>query len=166
MSVSYKDCPQDIKDAAAGIVSSFGSDAALLEGAIAAAILAATWAERKQCAIEAQIYALREFGSARHSQNIGNAIRNQWEAPMAKPTGPQLSALKWLINRNGDGLFEKNNSVLVAGGERAPIMRGTWNALAKLGLVEFYLHNKRCRVTDAGRAVKLGMVRESEGEEA
>lgn len=81
-------------------------------------------------------------------------------------TAAQLSALKWLINRNGDGLFEKNRQVLVAAGERAPIMRLSWNALSKLGLVEFYADNKRVRVTDAGRAVKLGMVEESRGEDA
>lgn len=81
------------------------------------------------------------------------------------PTNSQLSALKWLINRNGDGVFEKNNSVLLAGGERAPVMRGSWNALAAAGLVEFY-GTRRCRVTDAGKAIKLGMVQESRGEDA
>lgn len=85
---------------------------------------------------------------------------------MSKPTDAQLSALKWFINRNGDGLFEKNRQVLVAAGERAPIMRSTWNALAALGLVEFYMDSKRLKVTPAGRDVKLGMVRESEGEAA
>jgi hypothetical protein len=84
----------------------------------------------------------------------------------SKPTNSQLSALKWLINRNGDGMFERNNSVLLASGERAPVMRGTWNALVKLGLAELYLNGKRLRVTEAGRAVKLGMVDESRGEDA
>lgn len=84
---------------------------------------------------------------------------------VSKPTDAQLAALKWLLNRNGDGVFERNNSVLLAAGERAPVMRGTWNALAKVGLVEFYA-NRRCRATDAGRAVKLGMIEESRGEDA
>lgn len=82
---------------------------------------------------------------------------------MSAVTKNQLCALKWLINRNGDGLFEKrNHSVLVAAGERAPIMRSTWTALAKAGMVEFYHENKRVRVTDAGKAVKLGMIEESQ----
>lgn len=85
---------------------------------------------------------------------------------MSKPTDAQLSALKWFVNRNGDGMFEKNRQVLVAGGERAPIMRATWNRLEALGLVEFYMDGKRLKVTPAGRAVKLGGVRESEGEDA
>jgi hypothetical protein len=85
---------------------------------------------------------------------------------MCKPTDAQLSALKWFMNRNGDGLFEKNRQVLVAAGERAPIMRATWNRLEALGLVEFYMDGKRLRVTAAGRAVKLGGVRESAGEES
>lgn len=80
-------------------------------------------------------------------------------------TGSQLSALKWLINRNGDGVFERNNSVLLADGERAPVMRSTWTALDKLGFTEFY-GTRRIRVTDAGKAVKLGMVDESRGEDA
>ena len=82
-------------------------------------------------------------------------------------TPSQLSALKWLLNRNGDGVFgeKSNHSVLLAGGERAPIMRGTWSRLEALGLVERY-GNKRLRVTDAGRLVNLSNVRESEGEEA
>ena len=86
---------------------------------------------------------------------------------MSKPTGPQLSALKWLINRNGDGMFERNNSVLLAAGERAPVMRSTWNKLESCGLVERYGGGHgRLRVTEAGRAIKLGMVEESRGEDA
>ncbi|MGE0425285.1 MAG: hypothetical protein AB7O88_23705 [Reyranellaceae bacterium] len=72
----------------------------------------------------------------------------------------QLSALKWLVNRNGDGVFDRNQ-VLVAGGERAPVMRGTWNRLADLGFVEPYLERRRLRVTAAGRAVDLSHVGES-----
>jgi hypothetical protein len=52
-------------------------------------------------------------------------------------TKAQSDALKGLREHNGDGLFDKNG-VLVAGGERAPFTRGTWNALRDLGHVEFY----------------------------
>lgn len=79
---------------------------------------------------------------------------------MTKPTDAMLSALKWLKNRNGDGVFDKTN-VLVAGGERAPIMRGTWNRLEAEEMVEFYHGRRRVRVTDVGRAVDLHKVRES-----
>ena len=71
-----------------------------------------------------------------------------------------LSALKWLCNRTGDGVFDRNQ-VLVAGGERAPVMRSTWNKLADAGAVEFYLDRRRVRVTAAGRSVDLSKVRES-----
>jgi hypothetical protein len=75
-------------------------------------------------------------------------------------TDAQKSALKWLINRSGDGVFGRDQ-VLVAGGCRAPIMRSTWNRLAQAGAVEFYMKRRRLRVTDAGRAVDLANVRES-----
>jgi hypothetical protein len=71
-----------------------------------------------------------------------------------------LSALKWLRNRNGDGVFDRNQ-VLVASGERAPVMRSTWNKLADAGAVEFYHDRRRVRVSDAGRSVDLSKVRES-----
>lgn len=76
-------------------------------------------------------------------------------------TKAQKSALKWLINRNGDGVFGRDQ-VLIAGGCRAPIMRSTWNKLAEAGMVEFYLDRRRIGVTDAGRAVDLNGVRESD----
>lgn len=76
-------------------------------------------------------------------------------------TKAQLAALKWLINRNSDGVFDRNN-VLMAGGERAPIMRSTWNALRDLGFVELYLNNRRLRVTETGKMVDLRNVTESE----
>lgn len=60
-------------------------------------------------------------------------------------TDAQKKALKWLQEHNGDGVFDKNN-VLVAAGEKAPVMRMTWNALKDLGHVEFYLNNRRLRV--------------------
>jgi hypothetical protein len=75
-------------------------------------------------------------------------------------TSNQLAALKWLRNRNGDGVFERNNSVVLAGGERAPVMRSTWNNLAKAGLVEFY-NRRRLRVTEAGKLVDVSRVEES-----
>lgn len=51
-------------------------------------------------------------------------------------TKAQEEALRWLRERNGTGVFEKPGaSVLVAAGERAPTMRGTWNALRDLGHV-------------------------------
>lgn len=52
-------------------------------------------------------------------------------------TKAQREALDWLRKHNGDGLFDRNGVVLAAG-ESAPVMRGTWNALRDAGLVEFY----------------------------
>lgn len=52
-------------------------------------------------------------------------------------TKSQEDALKWLRERGGDGIFDRNG-VLLAAGESAPHTRSTWNALAKLGAVEFY----------------------------
>ncbi|GAA2871889.1 hypothetical protein GGQ99_000969 [Aminobacter niigataensis] len=72
-----------------------------------------------------------------------------------------LSALKWLRSRHGDGVFEKNHSVLVAGGERAPVMRSTWSKLAEAGLVEFYLNRRRVRVTSDGLKIDLSKVSEA-----
>jgi hypothetical protein len=71
-------------------------------------------------------------------------------------------ALKWFRNRGGDGVFaeKSNNSVLLACGDRAPIMRGTWSKLEAAGCVERY-GVKRLRVTSTGAAVDLSAVRES-----
>ncbi|KRR21889.1 hypothetical protein [Bradyrhizobium retamae] len=52
-------------------------------------------------------------------------------------TQSQRDALKWLSEHNGDGVFDRNG-VLLAAGELAPFVRSTWNALAALGLVQFY----------------------------
>lgn len=79
-------------------------------------------------------------------------------------TGAMKAALKWLRARNGDGVFETNNSVLLAAGERAPVMRSTWNKLAAEGLVEFYA-KRRMRVTDTGKALDLSNVEESRAQE-
>lgn len=71
-----------------------------------------------------------------------------------------LSALKWLRSRNGDGVFDRHQ-VLVAGGERAPVMRSTWSKLADAGLVELYLERRRLRVTADGLKLDLSKVAES-----
>ena len=76
-------------------------------------------------------------------------------------TESQLAALKWLRNRNGDGCFDKTR-VLVAAGERAPVMRSTWNNLQTLGLVEKNMGRKRLRVTAAGLSADVSTVRESQ----
>ena len=72
----------------------------------------------------------------------------------------QKSALKWLRNRNGTGVFGKDG-VLIAAGERAPIRRQTWNRLIELELMN--VDGKRISVTNYGRAVDLTGVYESEG---
>jgi len=74
-------------------------------------------------------------------------------------TSAQNSALLWLRNRNADGIFDRNG-VLLAAGQRAPVMRSTWNKLRAAGLVETYA-DKRLRVTPAGLAMDLRGVRES-----
>lgn len=72
------------------------------------------------------------------------------------------SALLWLRNRNGDGVFQRNQ-VLLAAGEDAPVMRSTWNRLADAGMVERYAE-RRLRVTAAGLAADLRGVAESAGQ--
>lgn len=72
----------------------------------------------------------------------------------------QKSALLWLRNRNGDGVFDRNQ-VLNAAGERAPYYRSTWSRLESLGLVERYLAGRRVRVTAAGYAVDLRGISEN-----
>lgn len=69
-------------------------------------------------------------------------------------TDAQRAALKWLREHNGDGIFDKSG-VLLAGGERAPVVRSTWNKLADQGLVKFYggKHGRsRLRLTSEARA--------------
>lgn len=80
---------------------------------------------------------------------------------MSNATDAQLSALLWLKNRGADGVFDRNQ-VLVARGERGPVMRSTWSRLENLGLVERYLNNRRLRLTENGHRVDLSKVRESE----
>lgn len=61
-------------------------------------------------------------------------------------TKAQTEALEWLKKHGGDGMFaERNRQVLLAAGERAPVMRSTWKSLAELGLVEFY-GSRRLRI--------------------
>lgn len=67
--------------------------------------------------------------------------------PAPKLTQAQKDALTWLREHNGDGLFA-NDGVLLAAGERAPVMRATWNRLRDLGLVEFY-DRRRVRIAEA-----------------
>ncbi len=75
-------------------------------------------------------------------------------------TKAQKAALKWLINRGGDGVFDRCQ-ILMAQGELAPVMRSTWNKLEAIGLVKFYASKRRCAVTDEGRSVDLDGVTES-----
>lgn len=76
-------------------------------------------------------------------------------------TDSQKSALLWLRNRNGDGVFDKHQ-VLTAAGERAPYLRSTWSKLESCGLVERYLNGRRLRITDAGKSVDLRGVSENQ----
>lgn len=52
-------------------------------------------------------------------------------------TRAQNDALTWLHAHGGDGVYDRHG-VLLAGGELAPFMRSTWNALQSLGQVEHY----------------------------
>lgn len=55
----------------------------------------------------------------------------------ASLTERHRAALKWLKERGGDGCFDKHG-VAFAQGETAPFTRHTWNALAEVGLLQFY----------------------------
>lgn len=70
-------------------------------------------------------------------------------------TKSESEALRWLLERHGDGVFDLNG-VLLAAGERAPFRRKTWNSLRDLGLVEFYnpagKGRGRCRIVRGVRA--------------
>lgn len=83
----------------------------------------------------------------------------RWRCRM-KATPSQLAALKWLRNRNADGVFDKSG-VLVAACERAPVMRRTWNLLSVQGFTEIY-NKRRLRVTAAGMALDLSNIHESQ----
>jgi hypothetical protein len=68
-------------------------------------------------------------------------------------TPAMRQALRWLLEHNSDGVFDKNG-VLLAAGELAPFMRSTWNKLAAEGQVEFYRVNplgaQRVRIKSTG----------------
>lgn len=70
-------------------------------------------------------------------------------------TQAQRIAVRWLASRGGDGIFDLCG-VLLARGERAPVMRLTWNALQRLCLGEPYnptgKGRGRYRLTAAGMA--------------
>ncbi|TAN16305.1 MAG: hypothetical protein EPN45_02485 [Rhizobiaceae bacterium] len=66
-------------------------------------------------------------------------------------TRAEADALKWLFDHGGDGVFAgRDHQVLLARGETAPFMRSTWNALARLGRVEFY-GKRRLRILQPER---------------
>lgn len=68
-----------------------------------------------------------------------------------KPITPaQWAALKWLNNRGGEGMFNKNGGLL-AQGELAGVMRATWDVLADNHLLTFGKQKpKRVVITDLG----------------
>lgn len=76
-------------------------------------------------------------------------------------TDAQKSALAWLKNRGGDGLFDRTRCV-VARGERAGVMRVTWARLEQAGLIERYAENRRVRVTRAGVLINVAHVQEAD----
>ena len=66
-------------------------------------------------------------------------------------TRPETEALQWLREHGGDGVFAgRDYQALLARGETAPFMRSTWNALERLGRVEFY-GNRRLRIVEVAR---------------
>ena len=65
---------------------------------------------------------------------------------MSHVTASMNEALAWLAAHNGDGAFCDVGNTFLAAGERAPVMRATWNRLEELGLVEFYEDRKRMRL--------------------
>lgn len=73
-------------------------------------------------------------------------------------TEAQRRALRWLHNRGGEGMFNKQQ-VLLAQGELAGVMRSTWNALAdaKPPCVIYSANKgyKRVALTEAGKVVAL-----------
>ncbi len=76
-------------------------------------------------------------------------------------TPAMKATLKWLRSRGGDGVFAgRDRQVLLAKGDRAPIMRSTWNKLAAAGMVEGY-GRRRLKVTALGLAYDLSKVTES-----
>lgn len=69
-------------------------------------------------------------------------------------TRAQKLATRWLSEHNADGGFDRHG-VLIAGGEKAPFMRSTWNAICEAGMAELYALDtprKRLRLTVLGLA--------------
>lgn len=71
------------------------------------------------------------------------------------PITPAMkSALEWLTERGGDGVFSRRHGhTMLAAGEIAPFMRATFNKLREAGLVEFY-GVRRIRVVAARSEVR------------
>jgi hypothetical protein len=69
-------------------------------------------------------------------------------------TEAQRAALKWLREHGGNGIFGTRGGVLLAGGEWAPFMRSTWNALERTALVQ--KRGKRLFVTTEGAQIDCG----------
>lgn len=67
----------------------------------------------------------------------------------------EQSALRWLQDHGGDGVFIRRGSVLLAAGEAARVSRRTWASLEGRGLVERYANGVRLRLSLAGGAVIL-----------
>lgn len=78
-------------------------------------------------------------------------------------TAAQKRAARWLHNRGGEGMFNRNQ-VLLARGELAGVMRATWNALAKAEppCIVFSPCRKRVSLTGAGKAVAMTCVKEAD----
>lgn len=70
-------------------------------------------------------------------------------------TPAERSALRWLKERNGTGVFaeKSNHSVLIAAGERGPFRRGTWSKLCGSGMVTI----DRLRVTVTSEGLKANV---------
>jgi hypothetical protein len=60
-------------------------------------------------------------------------------------------ALRWFAARNGDGVLDLQDFML-AGGETARFLPGTWTRLRNANAVEFYA-GRRVRITAQGRAL-------------
>lgn len=73
----------------------------------------------------------------------------------APPITPAMkTALEWLTERGGDGVFSRRHGhTVLAAGEVAPFMRATFNKLREAGLVEFY-GERRIRVLAARSGVR------------
>lgn len=64
------------------------------------------------------------------------------------------AALKWLRQRNGTGVFDRDGVLLAAGG-LAPFMRSTWNTLVARGLI--VRDGRRLTLTALGQDYDCGL---------